>query len=363
MNATKTLLLITAMCLTSFISKAQINVIQYPLTGLEFKATDIFKADIQNSGQSTYRVVISGSVINLANGQKVITAQSAVVDCVPGFKSLSENWLTPRYQFHSTVAEQTGSLPYGNYEVCIRVAQVSGSQEELANTCQTIELSPMSPPILVNPEHESTVYEKRPLLVWLPPMPISKNKVVYDLKLVEMMMNQTAYDALQRNYAIVEKQNIKGTTLQYPGNAIALEPKKRYAWQVSAKTEDRKPIGETEIWWFTLAQEQEPDTTKKDAPYGLLQKNADNGYLTVYNNKLYFQFDERYNENVLNFKIFNNRNKEVAADCGLNLSKQAGVNKFLLDLSACRDITNGTYILKVTNEKNEVYQLRFIIKN
>lgn len=359
----RTLLFISAICLLCFSAKAQVNIIQYPLTGLEFKTTDIFKADIQNAGQSTYRVVISGSVVNSANGQKVLTAQSTVVDCTPGFKSLNEAALAPQYRFYSSVAEQTGSLPYGSYEVCIKVVQVSGSQEELASACQSLELSPMSPPILVNPEHESTVYEKRPLLVWLPPMPVNKNKVLYDLKLVEILQNQTAYDAVQRNFSIIEKQGIKGTTLQYPANAIALEPLKRYAWQVSAKTEDRKPIGETEIWWFTVADDKDKDTTKKEIPYGLLQKNPDNGYLTINDNKLYFQFDERYNENVLTFKIMNKNGVEVGNDCGLSLSKQTGINKFLLDLSTCNDIRNGMHILKVTNEKNEVYQLRFIIKS
>ncbi len=355
------ILFIAAIVLTGLTVNGQISIIQYPLTGLEFKVTDIFKADIQNAGQSSYRIIISATVINSANGQKVLTAQSAVVDCTPGFKTLSESWLTPRYQFYSSVAEQTGYLPYGNYELCIKAVQVSGSQEELANACQSLELNPMSPPILVNPEHESTVYEKRPLLVWLPPMPVGRNKVVYDLRLVEILPNQTAYDAIQRNFAIVEKQNIKGTTLQYPANSIALEPLKRYAWQVWAKTEERKPIGETEIWWFTLKNEEEKDTSKRADAYGLLQKNADNGYITVTDNRLYFQFDERYNANELVYKIFNSNGNEVGGKCHTAINKDPGLNKYHLDLIDCNDIRKGMFILKVTNEKSEVYQLRFYI--
>lgn len=357
----RTLLFIFVVCLLCSSTKAQINIIQHPLTGLEFKTTDIFKADIQNAGQSTYRVLISGSVINSANGQKVLTAQSTVVDCVPGFRSLNEASLAPQYQFYSSVAEQTGYLPYGSYEVCIKVVQVSGSQEELASACQSLELSPMSPPILVNPEHESTVYEKRPLLVWLPPMPLNRNKVIYDLRLVEILPNQTAYDAIQRNFTIVEKQNIKGTTLQYPANSIPLEPLKRYAWQVWAKTEERKPIGETEIWWFTLNDEKEKDTTVRIVPYGLLQKNADNGYITVSDNRLYFQFDERYNANELVYKIFNSKGNEVGGKCRTAINKDPGLNKYHIDLIDCNDIRNGMFTLKVSNEKNEVYQLRFYI--
>jgi hypothetical protein len=322
---------------------AQVSIIQHPLQPMQMKASDIFRADVLNSNSQTVRLYFIGTIVNTRNGQQVVSARTQPVDIAPGARQLSENLLVPQYTFGLGVVEQTGNLPYGNYEVCLR-AYTEGSIEESATACEEVELMPLSPPLLISPEHESTITEDQPLLVWLPPMPVGKERITYDLKLVELLPNQTAYDAIQRNFAILEKQEISGTSLQYPANATRIEAGKQYAWKVAAFGAGRKPLGETEVWWFRKAAgDAVPVSPEATTNYVKLRKEVGSDFTHVVR-EIRVVYNREHEVSGVRFTI-----KPIDGKSAIELKpeqiRSAGDNKFIIDLSQNSRIKAGQFYI------------------
>jgi hypothetical protein len=230
--------------------------------------------------------------------------------------------------------------------------------EESASSCLDIELMPLSPPLLLSPDNESTITEDHPLLVWLPPMPVGKEKVLYDLKLVEILPNQTPYDAIQRNFAILEKQDISGTSLQYPANAMKIESGKRYAWKVNARTADRKPVGETEVWWFTKG---EPGTSAQpesgaDRYYIILDDASGKKSVTV-KERLKIVSPDHINTNELQYTVIAQNGKEVPKDQIELISEGSG--RFVLRFKDPSKLAGEHLRLIVTSPKGRKRYVAF----
>ncbi len=349
MNKILTLIAISwALC-----CKAQLNIMLYPLQGFELKPSALLKADIQNLGTQMSSLYFKGSIVNTTTGEQVATVRTSIIEVQPGIKTLAESELSPQYVIQSDIVNQTGYLPYGNYRFCLKGYLQNGVEEEVS-ACEEVEVAPISPPLLLSPENQSEVTEQYPLLVWLPPMPLGKEKLVYDLKLVEILPNQTAYDAIQRNYAVLEKFNINGTTLQYPANAMKLEEGKKYAWKVAVKTTDRKPVGETEIWWFerkTLKPEEQSDI-KLNENYIIPKGESDNS--TVYIGKSLKVAIEDYPAHLkLKFKIVDVKsNKEV--DVEKAIYTDDGNGHYTIDLDENVKLEDKKYYLFVVMLSSDV---------
>lgn len=324
----------------------QMNIIQYPLQQLQLKPADMFLADVINNDKIMGQIFFIGSIVNSTSGQKVVTARTKIIELPVGLTKLNESVLQPSYTVHSTIATQYENLPFGNYEVCIK-AYVVGGIEDLASACQSIEVTPISPPLLLAPENASAIQEKYPLLAWLPPMPIGKDKVLYDLKLVEIQPNQTPYDAIQRNFALLERNNIVGTTLQYPANAMGIEDGKRYAWKIFAKTDKNKPIGETEIWWFEkkpIESQTDLEDIQPNKDFIRLRKGKDMD-MSYVRDDIKIIYDERYGECIAELIITAENGKEVL-NKKVNLKK--GENRILIDFTTEGNIRrNAVYTITV----------------
>jgi hypothetical protein len=339
--------------------QAQVSIMMHPLQNFQLKPGDMFHADVLNTGNKTYQMYFTGTIVNTQNGQKIVTGRTSAIDIVPGSTQINETLLAPEYIFASTVTEQTGSLPYGNYMVCLDAHQINGVEAE-ANACLDIELTPMSPPLLLNPENESSVTEDYPLLIWLPPMPVSKEKVLYDLRLVEITPNQTPYDAIQRNFAILEQKNISGTTLQYPANAMRLEVRKKYAWKVNAYTADRKPLGETEVWWFT---KNAIDPGLKEVPvmdhhYIVLDEAADKKKVTI-RERLKVVSEEYINHEEIVYLILDDEGKEIPKE-DIKVTAE-GSGKFVFTFINPKKLWDKNLHLVVTTPKGRKRFISFTI--
>lgn len=339
------LLLVVAQlyCVTTT-SFAQVSIIMYPLPQQQLKPADMFRADVLNAGNAS-EVYFIGTIVQ--NGQKVVSAKSKVITLNAGSTHLSESVLSPEYTFFSSAVEQTGNLPYGNYNVCLKAYLLNGV-EEAAVACEDIELMPLSPPMLLNPENQASIIEEYPLLVWLPPMPVGKEKVVYDLKLVEMTPNQTAYDAIQRNFALLEQKNITGTSLQYLANAMKLEVGKKYAWKVTAYTADRKLIGETEVWWFTRTNEEpkQADELSITKNFVKLKPNLDSYYVIV-QDELKIIYEEKFTATKVKVVISDMKGKKIEELSFL--ANEMGDNPFVINLGKIGGMKNKQfYILEAS---------------
>ncbi|MES2779266.1 MAG: hypothetical protein V4651_05145 [Bacteroidota bacterium] len=352
-------------CLVTLTSSAQITIMLYPVHGLELKPADVFKATVQSQDVTAAQYYFIGTVTNLVTGEKIVSARSVVVDVLPGATTLSESLLSPNYQITSPVVSQNGVFPYGNYRVCLAGYKVNAI-EPVAEDCQDAEITPMSPPLLLSPENQSSITTETPLLVWLPPMPVMNAQVLYDLKIVEMQPNQTAYDAIQRNFGILEQQNITVTTLQYPMNAVKLEEGKKYAWKIVAKTQDGKPIGETEVWWFTFKTEKVSEDMSSIAineNYVIPKRDLDHDAINI--GKKFKIYIEEYPQQLkLKFKIIDDKTqKEVEAD-KLSYTDDGNAH-YTIALEEKFNLKSGGYytlVVMLPNDNERYIYFRYINK-
>ena len=103
--------------------------------------------------------------------------------------------------------------------------------------------------------------------------------------------------------------------------------------------------------------------------YAVLHRKLDGGYYLVKNGALYFMYDEEYNDidDELSFTIYDDQRRTVASSSGtyaISKTSDYGDNRYYINLFDCNTNVNGslgsgTFILEVTNEKNETWFLRF----
>lgn len=236
-------------------ASAQISVVLFQPPPNQLRVSDLWRIQLTNASRKTVDVYLQGTAREERDGL-VVDAQSRVFSVPPGalmvrgsqIEPIKVNESHPRYR---AVATRTGTVPSGEYEVCVYVKDPA-TGETLASDCITQIIERLTPPILVAPMNESDVTEKLPTFTWTPPVPLPTGgtRVTYTLRIAEIYGRQTAYDALQSNPAFYERSNIPTTIVQYPISSRSFEPKKRYAWRITAFAENVN-LGESEVWEFT----------------------------------------------------------------------------------------------------------------
>jgi len=159
---------------------------------------------------------------------------------------------------------RTGSVPAGNYTVCLYLVDAS-SGRQLAEQCLNIVVRPASPPRLISPKAGRGLKVDRPNFTWTKPAPVpADERVFYKFKIVEIYKGQTKEEAMRSNPTWYQEERINKTSFMYPLRARALNPDKRYAWQVQSVYEDGLPLGRdrgmSEVW------EVNPDIIKEIKP-------------------------------------------------------------------------------------------------
>jgi hypothetical protein len=158
-------------------------------------------------------------------------------------------------------------------------------------------------------------------------------QILYALKLVQVMPNQSPYDAVQRNPAILSEQGLEYTQLQYPVTSIPLQAGATYAWRVSAQTLNGENAGQTEVWSFRMAADDTTDFSALPAPtnYVKMKSEITADYTIVYN-ELRLIYSKEYPVSDIRFRILDMTQKPVATLDGKLISPQ-GENKFIIDMS------------------------------
>jgi hypothetical protein len=99
-----------------------------------------------------------------------------------------------------------------------------------------------------------------------------------------------------------------------------------------------------------------------------VKKTLDGSFYTAENNKIYFRFDEGYANNDVHYKILNDKQEVISAQKSKGKGDRVkmdvvktGYNQFMIDLSEYK-IGSGLYVLEVSNEKKEIYKLKFAVE-
>lgn len=227
----------------------------------QLKVADLWKITIINTTADEYLVFLRGIATHDRDGQIadahtatfVVPANTTKMVSGVDISPVKLDSSDPEYK---AVFTQTGTVPAGNYTICVYVNAVArnGSAipvpEVIGSDCKTAEVQPQSPPVLVFPNDESDVSDKQPQFTWLPPTPLKPAQTPrYQLRIVEILGRQTPYDAMQSNPAWFTTSAAGITTLRYPLASRSFVEGRRYAWQIKA-VGDGYAIGESEIWWF-----------------------------------------------------------------------------------------------------------------
>jgi hypothetical protein len=102
--------------------------------------------------------------------------------------------------------------------------------------------------------------------------------------------------------------------------------------------------------------------------YAEMKEKLDGSFCGTNAGALYFKYEEKYNEGLLKYRIYDyQRNEKIplASQTGtLALTKTLGTNFFTLNLALAGGFigtseTDSYYILEVENEKGDKYYLRF----
>ncbi|NOX18216.1 MAG: hypothetical protein GXO87_08035, partial [Chlorobi bacterium] len=153
----------------------------------------------------------------------------------------------------SSLIEQTGMIPEGDYVLCVKVKDAQ--ENILTEACSDYQIVQPGPPQLIVPENESVVDINQPNFMWNPVNVPPTIQAVYHLRIVELLEGQTPYRAIEANYPQHETAINGMNTYLYPIDALPLERGKTYVWQITATDEDERPIalndGESEIWQFS----------------------------------------------------------------------------------------------------------------
>lgn len=285
----------------SVISFSQEIIIQPPMIS-PFECTEFYKlytGMVNNFSSETFNTKLllevdytspSGNSQRLADG---ILSGNPSVDFGPGtttninnatYESIYTNRNITFYDKDiENLLSRTKCLPPGQYDVCLTLMDAKasdGSTEFLTQTCYTREKQMLSNLLLVSPFEGDEVAIDMPLFTWTPVTPINPG-AMYRIQIVEMLANQTPFEAFRSNPVFYERSGLMSNIFQYPVSARTMLPCTQYAWRVTyelaggfVSTAFQKApdfLQESEIWEFSKPcveeEEEEEEMIDVNSPF------------------------------------------------------------------------------------------------
>ena len=205
----------------------------------QLKSTDLWRIIATNASAAAYKAFLI--TVELKENNRGIQAESKLSSVlISGSKSFSYNdFNLAGITFRNTKLQEAYSknmnAPDGNYTICVSVKNEKG--EVIASECIDQTIATIIPeqvsPQLISPADGSKLNSIQSVLfTWMVPSIRPGANIIYKMKVVEILGNQSPSEAVNRNPAWFEKNDIRTTMLQYPVEAKKLEKNKKYAWTV-----------------------------------------------------------------------------------------------------------------------------------
>jgi len=229
----------------------QLTIKLLPLVPNKLMQSDLFRCIVTNLNPVAYKASII--TVELRENSAGLQAESKLRSVlISGTKTLSFNdFNSADLSYRNTRLQEAFSrnmnAPDGDYTICVYIKNERG--EVLASDCidQTIAtvVAEESNLHLISPADESILESNQPILFsWMFPSVKPDMEINYSLKVVEILGAQSPSEAIKRNPAWFEKNDIKTTILQYPVSAKKIEADKRYAWTILPVHREGKTVGE-----------------------------------------------------------------------------------------------------------------------
>jgi hypothetical protein len=325
-------------------------------------------ANIMNT-DTEQDVYLEAKLFNGLN-QPVLTVRSASFKLKNGLTNTAQIGLKSNSSQYSSnndaqYIKTMHQLPSGKFRFCLFV--IPSTNIEGADICEEFENETNSFLFLINPPDKDTIESKTPILLWnhSDPFTLLKQGELYRLIVTEKKKDQSADAAINVNYPVLKLDFLTRHDVQYPFDGPKLENGKTYGWQVQ-KIVNNVVVNKTEAWEFTI----KPDIKDLYNKYVEITRDMNPAVYVAAGNKIFFTFKEEYSTSDKKLRISiipenqdalkNVKAKEDAETSTKINAKENGENKYEIDLNEL-SVEKGYYFLKITNEKGQVYQLKFLV--
>lgn len=338
-----------------------------PLAGIQLKS-QLWNFSVVKSGSSNISVRIEMVFTDATNGQRIFTARSRIINLYQQITQLQLQDVSPvDYTIinsgYNVDINPSGYLPVGQFNVCVAVIKINMEDFDLvAEECETLDVEPASPPILLTPADEEVIDHVRPFFSWTPPTPITGfNNLTYEWILKVINANQSPSDAIQQNIPVYSESFLADNNLLYPSSLPELDTSNTYVWQVAAKSSNNA-IAKSEIWTFKV-KKYGPVTLIKSLSeyYSLLTRERKSSYST-FNDVVRYVYLNELNDSIAKINIYDltNTTHDKISQIPSKIRIKFGENYLQMAIDDLPGIINRhIYLLELVNSKQESWYLKF----
>lgn len=272
--------------------------------GALIQKEQLWNVIISNPGTSARSCQLSLTILNKANGSRMLTALTNMIVVPGGTRQIQVADVMP--VVYNSLNEHVqlggaGFLPVGLYQVCYEAVGDKGMS--YGSSCVDVQVDVLAPPQLIFPENKSEVKEQYPVFNWIPPAPLTLvPKLAYEYKLVKVNKNQTGADAIRDNVPVYRAGKLPNPAFNYPASATALEKQQVYAWQITAQTTGADI--KSDVWTFSITDKEETKLRSVDgtAYTKLAIKNEQVSY-TVVSKTLKFSWNNESLDSLFQIRV------------------------------------------------------------
>jgi hypothetical protein len=357
-------IILLSLGLLPFLLQAQITInAQLPPAGLVQKDQLWNLVAINNTG-NVANVYINMSLQDQLTGQVVLSAITGNILLDKGVKILTVKDVQPVQYNYISPDFSKSFLPIGTYTACYQLLALShGNDGVVGNDCVSIDIEPLSPPLLNTPEDKADLQTPYPQFNWMPPAPFNMfSDLTYDIIVSEVLPGQSSSESIEYNIPVYSRSNITQTTAAYPSSFAKLDTAKTYAWQVIARN-GASYAAKTDVWTFRIHTAQKPVDVIATAPFiQLTTSNADKGVAP--NGVLKIIYNNKSTHKKIKIKITDLNSNTNNSLIEFDVDAMQGENYIQYDLNKImRTKDGGVYMAQIVDDQNEKWFIQFIIKN
>ncbi|WP_153799835.1 hypothetical protein [Foetidibacter luteolus] len=354
-------LTICMLCFSVFCQGQVTMTLQVPPAGVLMK-NQLWNMLLVSAIEGEQLVTVTLNLQDVQTNQVLLTGISRTITLRKGAAQLQVADVSPiQYSYFSPAfnndRDPNGMLPAGNYLACY---SLTGSHHAvLAENCISVNVEPLSPPLLSTPAHEAVLQTAWPQFSWLPPTPPNLfGDLSYDLTLVEVLPGQSSSEAVQVNVPVFGAGRLRELLLNYPASSKQLDTGKVYAWRITGRN-NGNAIAFSDIWTFTVQQPNAPTPSPKIISYMALKRPGEpaGDYLveTGTINIRFYSFDSEYMAEV--------RFKDASGKVIRSQPQKILYGDNFLGFKAGSDFSKGQlYTVEMKDKAGKIYQASFSVK-
>lgn len=345
-------------------SKGQLSITMQELpTGIVEKH-QLWNLTVLYPGQNPINIHIEMTLMNVEYNQPVFSATSRTFSVSRGINVLRMPDVSPiNYNYFSTGLSGLNEsfIPIGNYKVCYTIYSNDNHLEgPLAEDCMSLEIQPLSPPLLSMPENSVSIYERYPQFSWIPPTPIFLfNDLNYELLLAEVREDQTPEMAIQENIPLYQARRLQANFNSYPSTAKGLDTGKVYTWRIIAKNGESF-AAMSEAWTFRVIANIPGGKVPETVSFIEVKKNNNASNSAIIDKDQlgikHYSYGKTYEAII---KIFNEKGSLILKE---KRTVQYGNNFFLIKLNK-KFVENALYMVELNDFEGNRLRSSFRIKS